>query len=201
MLRVDPRVNPSEYLVDLSQNLTQFYWGEPWRDRYVCNNCLPPGEVDKNDFKFDEKVKKCPYCNCSGDNIDKFWSLQRTRAYMENKMKKEKFLFIGVFDKEKIVGWIWGYEEKSIANKKTFYIDMIGLKKEYRRKKLFLEVLVFLKINYFLRIDYFDFILGKVFSISENLFLELIRNIKDDFEWVSTKTHHRSGMYLSLIHI
>jgi|SRR3989339_141651 len=110
--------------VTISAYFREFYAREPWGDFFTCPLC-----AEGSDPALWPRFNQPGKCSNCGNNLDVFWNEGRTKRFLIHVAGKKSFLAFGAFQKNVLVGWIWGYEKAD----KIFYIDFVGLDKRMRR--------------------------------------------------------------------
>lgn len=118
--------NVMDHVEQLSHSFTRFYGQDPWNEYFVCDACHH-GQYDGLPV-----LKQFGQCATCAGVLELFWSPNRIRTYLQKVTSQPKFTAYGIFSANELVGWLWAYE-KEIAEKRTFYIDVVGLHESHRR--------------------------------------------------------------------
>lgn len=196
-----------DYIDDIQRGLHSYYAKPPWNDNWICSVCVPATEETfATWWSHKQGGDRCVVC---GAVLEQFWTTKRAKIYVSSAMSQKDSLFLGVFNKSsnQIIGWLWGYR-KVIMDKDCFYIDMIGIRKEYRRKPGIRD-LIFLalyaikaRLSPSRRMPLIDFLLEKLgVSISGLLFLELSKCVKGRFRNIATQTHETAKNVIRVLRV
>lgn len=122
-------IDPKKYLNEISQCCIEGYGKEPWNEHYICEKCIDP-----NDFDPQIKYKNFGNCPIHHTPLKQFWSIDRTRRYIEQAVQNQSFKAFGAICDGRLLGFFWGFH-KEVKGLSTFYLDVIFVDPQERRGK------------------------------------------------------------------